>query len=136
MTEKKHRRERWREALHDKATNLQFQSGDEPDQEEGFLTLTLINHKGKMHKFVVSYTLKQLIDRQTKYIEYFSTDTQGRKIGVSLEWRKREEAHRATDKQFQETLRRMTKLVEEQPEITLQDQHIKDFGAGLSDYHE
>jgi hypothetical protein len=86
----KQRIERFRKALREKGTNLQIFSQEVPTDEEGFLTLVLISEQG-LKQFVAVDAIKRLMDRQTKYIEYYSTDGKGKKLGVSLEWVKQEE---------------------------------------------
>ena len=70
--------------------NHQILSRDAPTDDQGFLTLTLVSDEGAK-EFVVTNTLQQLLGRTTKYVEYFSTAENGKKLGVSLEWQTRDE---------------------------------------------
>ena len=92
--------ERWTDAVTREAKNIQIIGQEEPTIEEGFLVLTLIDARrygeggaGEygVKKFNVTHAIQEVANRQRNRAEYFSTNLEGDKIGVSLEWRKEPE---------------------------------------------
>ena len=85
--------ERWKKIFERNGTNVEMQSTEPPLDEEGFLRLTIVHEKHgiKVKEFVVTNVLRELIERKRKYAEYFDTLKDGSKVGVSIEWKKRED---------------------------------------------
>ena len=71
--------------------NIQIQGTEQPTDEEGFLRLTIVDEKGGIKEFIVTHVLTELMERKRNRAEYFTTLKDGSKIGVSLQWKKREE---------------------------------------------
>ena len=79
------------EAAEKDSKNIQVQGQEPPTDEEGFLRLTIVDENRGIKEFVVTAVLTDVINRKCDGAEYFTTlPDDGSKIGVSLEWRKRE----------------------------------------------
>lgn len=102
--EKTERFERWARTLHTSGTNVQIVGEEPPETEQGFLVLTLVDgERGGTKEFVVTDVVGEVVNRKRKRAEYFSAKKEGYKIGVSLEWRSREEAWKnLTDKDIEQ----------------------------------
>ena len=91
--------ERWKEIFKESKhkgsnKNIQIQGTEQPTDEEGFLRLTIVDEKGGIKEFIVTHVLTELIERKRNRAEYFTTLKDGSKIGVSIEWKKREDVWR------------------------------------------
>jgi hypothetical protein len=98
------RYQRWANVIKSKSKNVQIQGQEPPETEEGFLVLTIIDGKSPgIKEFVVTHMVTEVANRQRNRAEYFTTAKDGNKIGVSLEWRRREEAWKnLSDKDLEE----------------------------------
>lgn len=85
--------ERWKKIFEWNGTNMEMQIIEPPLDEEGFLRLTIVHEKHgiKVKEFVVTNVLRELIERKRKHAEYFDTLKDGSNVGVSIEWKKKEE---------------------------------------------
>jgi hypothetical protein len=87
---------RWKEAFEGHSTNSTIMSQENPTTEEGFLRLMIIDEKTVVKDFVVTHAVKEVVSRKRKYVEWFTTGPDGKKLGVSLQWKRREEVWRNT----------------------------------------
>jgi hypothetical protein len=89
------------------AYNIQIHSQPtvKPSNEDNHIRLTLVDQKEGTKEFTITETLQQFLGRDSKFIEFFTTRADGTKVGVSLEWVKRDELYlrgHTTDKEIEQ----------------------------------
>ena len=105
--------------------NIQVQGQEAPTDEEGFLRLTIIDEARGIKEFVVTSVLTDVINRKRNRAEYFTTlPDDGSKIGVSLQWRKREHVWENVTDEHIERLHHMMKEFEKQQQQQQQQQGV------------
>jgi hypothetical protein len=77
-----------------------------PTEEEKSIRLTIVDTSEGTKEYVVIEALTQFINRHNKFVEFFTIrqDSLGTKVGVSLEWVKRDEVYlrgHTTDKEIE-----------------------------------
>jgi hypothetical protein len=101
--------DRWAKLMHIPGKNIQQWDNTPPNYEEGFLRMTIIDGSPNRTKsFVVGETLGMVLARKWKSAEYFTTTEEGRKIGVSIEWKQRDDVWRNTSDEELQLIRRWT----------------------------